>query len=171
MNLAAINFRSPITWVVIIGGGVILYFVFRHFQNQNATNAANTAQTVPAVGTSLFLETPPDATASTPVVAPTDANTMTYAQAQLEAQSENSPLGTELQDLVNRGVTITNVPAGVTLPTATKTVTATTPTPAKTADVDRDAKKHRGGGIPDTSNMVHISTWPYGGQRVRTRLG
>lgn len=188
MNLAAINWRSPIVWVVIVGGGIAVYLLFRHFQSQNAQNAAPTApRGEPDVGTSLFLQNPPPPPPhKKPPHKPPKGKSITYStgvtippggldftpSGEVEVEhivqqeygfaqgSEPNRRAIEAINTFDPGSNFTpetEPKREFILPQVDPTTGMLIPTP-------------KGGGVPDTTNHVHISTWPYGGQMVRPRL-
>jgi hypothetical protein len=185
-SLSSINFKSPLVWVIIVGGGVGAYLLYQHFHNANASSSSDSSSTptVPEVGTSLYLEDPTGTNPATPSTSSsisypggetvplggkTYMGTGKTTLQQIASQEYGKALSSDWTNIVAANSSLAGKTATYKLPKGKDITIPQVPLTSGGAGDSTDLPS--GGGIPDTSTYVHVPTWPYGGQMVRSRLG
>jgi hypothetical protein len=179
-SLSSINWRSPVVWFVIIGGGIAVYFLYKHFagnaSSTTGSTSANASGATPYPPTNTYVIEEPPETEPAPVATGTPGNpgvakqgspdnikkpkVITYKALVAAAKKARVSINHEWEMYLSEGYTVTNVPKGVKAPAPDTSTANGFLGPPDVMPV--------GGGIP---NYVHASTWPYGGQMMRPRLG
>jgi hypothetical protein len=174
-----INWHSPMTWFVIVGGGVALFLLYQHFfPNGLGSSASSTSSDDTSGDTEGYTEeniyqqtlegpvaTKPPTKKKAPAKPPT--KTKPPVKATPKPLAKKAPPKEEGQPIVR--------PIATKLPpeTATKPVADTVKTPTKppiaVINFEEREEQEEGTG-PGDPHYVHTPTWPYGGQMVRPRL-
>lgn len=216
-----INWRSPLPYLIIVGGGIALFLVYKKFagsigSGSTSSSTAGSGGTVPYVDETVYNQTlqgpqlPSGThTASPPIVKAKPPTTGGTAQPPIVrnrggARTATPPIirnpgvrpggpgtvgGTKPPVAAGRESPAPTVP---TLPPNTQSIRRTNTqeeevrtvpeideesagtrlervAPVGVANYERELQAHGEG--PGNAGYLHVPTWPYGGQRVRPRLG